>query len=393
MKRTLTLILALLMILCTASGCAQNMELRSYKNDALHTDPGQRALAAYEPDTVVMTIDGTEVHWDEFAFWLCTTAKDMAADAGVTKIDDWNAVCNEKMNRTYGEELLRNVLEQEKQFHSLEARAADNGVKLGTKGKQYVEQSLAESLETFSIPSEEESADILRAYYLDTEVLRYQAKISYLYQKLYEKLFGSEGQKLPEDELQDYIQKNGYMTVRHILLSTVDENNEPLPEDQKEKKLTQAQRIIERLSGIQDTDELISQFDRYTKEYNEDAGVETYPNGYCFTEGQMDEAFEAASAQLLPYQVFPEPVETEYGYHVLLRLPTTGDDVLDINEDGTPYLLRTDAAQALYTQLVHTWIDEAEVEWAPGFEALDVQTLFVEPETFWEKLDVLHWFH
>ena len=393
MKRTLTLILALLMILCTASGCAQNMELRSYKNDALHTDPGQRALAAYEPDTVVMTIDGTEVRWDEFAFWLCTTAKDMAADAGVTKIDDWNAVCNEKMNRTYGEELLRNVLEQEKQFHSLEARAADNGVKLGTKGKQYVEQSLAESLETFSIPSEEESADILRAYYLDTEVLRYQAKISYLYQKLYEKLFGSDGEKLPEDELQDYIQKNGYMTVRHILLSTVDENNEPLPEDQKEKKLTQAQRIIERLSGIQDTDALISQFDRYTKEYNEDAGVETFPNGYCFTEGQMDEAFEAASAEILPYQVFPEPVETEYGYHVMLRMPTTGDDVLDVNEDGTPYLLRTDAAQALYTQLVHTWIDEAEVEWAPGFEALDVQTLFVEPETFWEKLDIFHWFH
>lgn len=393
MKRTLTLILALLLMLSTASGCAQNTELRSYKNDALNTDPGQRALAAYEPDTVVMTIDGTEVRWDEFAFWLCTTAKDMAADAGVTKIDDWNAVCNEKMNRTYGEELLRNVLEQEKQFHSLEARAADNGVKLGTKGKQYVEQSLAESLETFSIPSEEESADILRAYYLDAEVLRYQAKISYLYQKLYEKLFGADGEKLPEDELQDYIQKNGYKTVRHILLSTVDENNEPLPEDQKEKKLTQAQRIIERLSGIQDTEELIRQFDRYTKEYNEDAGVETYPNGYCFTEGQMDEAFEAASAQMLPYQVFPEPVETEYGYHVLLRLPTTGDDVLDINEDGTPYLLRTDAAQALYTQLVHTWIDEAEVEWAPGFEALDVQTLFVEPETFWEKLDVLHWFH
>ena len=392
MKRTLTLILALLM-LSTASGCAQNTELRSYKNDALHTDPGQRALAAYAPDTVVMTIDGTEVRWDEFAFWLCTTAKDMAADAGVTKIDDWNAICNEKMNRTYGEELLRNVLEQEKQFHSLEARAADNGVKLGTKGKQYVEQSLAESLETFSIPSEEESADILRAYYLDTEVLRYQAKISYLYQKLYEKLFGADGEKLPEDELQDYIQKNGYKTVRHILLSTVDENNEPLPEDQKEKKLTQAQRIIERLTGIQDTEELVRQFDRYTKEYNEDAGVETFPNGYCFTEGQMDEAFEAASAEILPYQVFPEPVETEYGYHVMLRMPTTGDDVLDVNEDGTPYLLRTDAAQALYTQLVHTWIDEAEVEWAPGFEALDVQTLFVEPETFWEKLDVLHWFH
>ena len=64
-----------------------------------------------------------------------------------------------------------------------------------------------------------------------------------------------------------------------------------------------------------------------------------------------------------------------------------------INEDGTPYHLREDAAQALYTQMVHAWIDDAKVEWQPGFEHLDIQKLMTKPETFWEKLDVFHWFH
>lgn len=393
MKRTLTLVLALLMLLCAASGCAQNTELRSYKADALQTDPGQRALASFAPDEVVMTIDGTEVHWNEFAFWLCSTAKDMTEDAGVTKIEDWNAVFDEKTGETYAQALLETVLEQEKQFHSLEARAESDGIQLGSEGEDYVEQSLTEALESFNIPSEEESADVLRTYYLDADVLRYQSKISYLYLKMFENLYGAEGEKLSEEELQDYIQKNGYRTVRHILLSTVNENNEPLSDSAKEKKLTQAKRIIERLLKLEDQEELVRQFDRYAKEYNEDAGVEMYPNGYCFTDGQMDEAFEAASAKLNAYQVAPEPVETAHGYHVVMRVPTTGDDALDYNEDGTPYLLRTDAAQAMYTQLVHTWIDEAEVEWSPEFENLDVQALFVEPETFWDQIDIFHWFH
>ena len=393
MKKTLTLILAFLLLLGAASGCAQNTELRSYKADALQTDPGQRALAAYAPDAVVMTIDGSEVRWDEFAFWLCTTAKDMTEDAGVTRIEDWNAVSDEETGETYAQVLMETVLEQEKQFHSLEAKAKNDGIRLGSEGEEYIEQSLTEALESFNIPSEEEGADVLRTYYLDTDVLRYQSKISYLYLKMFEKQFGTDGEKIPEADLQDYINENGYRTVRHILLSTVDENNEPISDSAKEKKLTQAKRIIERLLKIKDQEELVRQFDRYTKEYNEDAGVEMYPNGYCFTEGQMDEAFEAASSELEAYQVGPEPVETAHGYHVVMRVPTTGDDALDYNEDGTPYLLRTDAAQAMYTQQVHTWIDEAEVEWAEGFENLDVQTLFVEPETFWDKIDIFHWFH
>ena len=392
-KRILTLVLALALLLGVLSGCAQKTELRSYSEDALNADPGQRVLSAYAPDTVVMTIDGSEVYWNEFAFWLCTTAKELADEAGVSMIEDWNAVYDTQTGETWGDRLLANVVEKEKQFHSLEAKAEGYGLELGEEGEAYVENSLAESLAAFQIPSEEESGETLRRYYLDADVLRYQAKISYLYLLLYQEMFGADGEKLSDAELNDYVAQEGFITVRHILLSTMDENGNPLSDEQKEKKLRQATRIIERLSEIEDNEERLARFDRYSNEYNEDPGVEQYPNGYCFTAGQMDEAFEAASAALQPWEVSPEPVESAYGYHVILRLPTTGDDVIDINEDGTPYLLRSDAAQATYTALVQAWIDDAEVVWSPEFEHLDVQTLFAKPVTFWEKIDVLHWFH
>ena len=384
MKRILTLLLACTMTAALLSGCAKQETA---------SDPLQAALDAYAPDTVVMTIDGTQVHWNEFAYWLCTTAKQFARDAGVPVIEDWNAVYDEQTGETYADALLRTVTEQLKQFHSLEAQAADFGLEPGADGDAYVEQSVAESLSKVPLGDGEDSDKALRRFYLDRDVLRYQARIAYLYLLVYQEMFGADGEKLSDAELNDYVAQEGFITVRHILLSTMDENGNPLSDEQKEKKLRQATRIIERLSEIEDNEERLARFDRYSNEYNEDPGVEQYPNGYCFTAGQMDEAFEAASAALQPWEVSPEPVESAYGYHVILRLPTTGDDVIDINEDGTPYLLRSDAAQATYTALVQAWIDDAEVVWSPEFEHLDVQTLFAKPVTFWEKIDVLHWFH
>ena len=386
MRRVLTLLLASILLCTVLSGCAKQ------EADA-QTDPGLYALDAYAPDAVVMTIDGSEVRWDEFAFWLCSTAKQFAEEAGVQTIADWSAVKDETSDETYADALMCSVLEKEAQFHSLEAKALSYDLALGDEGEAYVENSVAETLKSLEIPEGSDGAAALRAQYLDEDVLRYQAKVGYLYLLLYQELFGADGEKLSDEQLQDYIAQNGYLTVRHILLSTVDENNAPLSDDVKAQKHTRAQRIIERLRAIDDREKLLSEFDRFAEAYNEDPGVAQYPNGYCFTSGQMDAAFETASAALQPYEVTPEPVESAYGWHVILRLPTTGDDVIDYNADGTPYLLRADAAQATYTALAHAWIDDAKIEWAEGFADLDVQKLFTKPETFWEKTDVFHWFH
>ena len=383
MKRILTLLLVCTLTAAVFSGCAKQES----------TDPVRLALKAYEPDAVVMTIDGSEVHWNEFAYWLCSTAKQFARDDGVPAVTDWNAVYDDETGETYAQALLRIVTEQLKQYHALAAQADDFGLELGPDGEAYVEQSVTEALADVQVADGEDKDAALQRVYLDRDVLRWQAEISYLYLLLYQEMFGPEGEKLSDADVSDYAAQNGYLTAKHILLGTVDATNQPLPDEEKAEKREAAQRIIERLQKIEDPAERVREFDRYAGEYNEDPGAASYPNGYCFTAGQMDPAFEAAAAALQPYAVSPEPAETAYGYHVILRMPTTGGDVLDFNADGSPYLLRADAAQAVYTQMVRAWIDDAKVEWAEGFEALDVQKLFTKEETMWEKIDFLHWFH
>ena len=85
MRRILTLLLASILLCTVLSGCAKQ------EADA-QTDPGLYALDAYAPDAVVMTIDGSEVRWDEFAFWLCSTAKQFAEEAGVPFVDELHRI-------------------------------------------------------------------------------------------------------------------------------------------------------------------------------------------------------------------------------------------------------------------------------------------------------------
>ncbi len=61
-------------------------------------------------------------------------------------------------------------------------------------------------------------------------------------------------------------------------------------------------------------------FDALIKEYGKDPGVEKNPNGYIFTKGEMVEGFENAAFSLREGEI-SQPVKTDYGYHIIKRLP------------------------------------------------------------------------
>ena len=78
-------------------------------------------------------------------------------------------------------------------------------------------------------------------------------------------------------------------------------------------------------------------------EYNEDTGENSYPHGYCFTSGSMVTEFEDACKELEPYEV-SGVVESKFGYHIILRMPTQGDDLV-MSSNGTSQTLRQLVAQ------------------------------------------------
>lgn len=61
-------------------------------------------------------------------------------------------------------------------------------------------------------------------------------------------------------------------------------------------------------------------FDKLIKEYGEDPGMTANPDGYVFTKGEMVKEFEDAS-YALKENAISKPVETQFGYHIIKRLP------------------------------------------------------------------------
>lgn len=105
-------------------------------------------------------------------------------------------------------------------------------------------------------------------------------------------------------------------TVKHILIKTADSiDAEETPEGETpasaEDKRALAEDLLARIQNGEDFDTLLA-------EYNEDTAEPA--DGYTFGPGEMMPAFEEASFALKLNEV-SGIVETDYGYHIIKRLP------------------------------------------------------------------------
>lgn len=391
-NRKIALLLALCLLLGCLAGCSST-EVRSYTEDDTDASTNKFAAAvkAYKPGKQVMTISGTPVYWNEYAYWLCSMVSGCENYLG--EITDWNAVYDETSGQTVAEAIQEATLNNIKQYHVIEAKAAENGIELDEACKAYMEDVKTKSIQQAAGEdgTEEDLEKYLAGYYVDMDLFEYQNKIQYFYSALMEKLYGEDGSALSDDDLNAFIADNGYMTAKHILFKTTDDSGAALSDEDKAAKKQQAEAVAAQLKAETDQTKRVELFDAIMNEKSEDPGLANYPNGYCFKPGQMLEQFEAGCEELEEYAV-SGVVETTAGYHVILRLPTTPDDVVSLASDGTAQTLRYTAAVSSYDALLNGWCDEAEVVWEPAFETIDYAAVFTPKESFWQKLDVFGWF-
>ena len=139
-----------------------------------------------------------------------------------------------------------------------------------------------------------------------------------------------------------------------------------------------------------DPEKRVELFDQLMEQYNEDTGESSYPHGYCFTSGTMVTEFEDACKALEPYEV-SGVVEGRHGYHVILRMPIQGDDLV-MSSDGSQQTLQMLVAQDQLGSLLTGWVDEADISWEPKFRSIDYAAVFTPKQSFWKRLDVFDWF-
>ena len=68
------------------------------------------------------------------------------------------------------------------------------------------------------------------------------------------------------------------------------------------------------------------------------------------------------------YQV-SDPVESNYGYHVIVTLPLDPDAIVDYSSNGTALTARSTAANAIYAKALDDFTLEQAVVPTEGFEA------------------------
>lgn len=165
--------------------------------------------------------------------------------------------------------------------------------------------------------------------------------------------FGENGAMAPEEsEIESYYQEH-YMRAKHVLVSAMDEGNEAITDEETLKQLeAKAQDIYQRAINGEDFDALID-------EYGEDPGLGSYPDGYVFTEGEMITEFEDA-VKALEINGISEPVKSDYGWHIIQRLPLRAEDRPGVFSAIVQSITGMDM-NSLLTQ----WINEAEVTREP----------------------------
>lgn len=338
--------------------------------------------ASHDADEVVMTMDGENVTWEEYFYWLYYSGvqvnnyiNQMAANMSAYGMNvTWDDAADDT-GISFKYYVVQLAEDNIRQIHSIKKFSAENDVTLTEDNLKAIEEQRKTDMVNLcgEEVSDEEFAEFLKStYYLPIKVYDDMNEINYLYQNCFAKLYGEDGEKLSDEKAEAYLKDSGYMNAAHILFMTVDPSTgEALDDETIAEKKALADKFAAELAGITDTEKLQERFAEIKDEYCEDTGKEAYPDGYIFTPGTMVTEFEDTVNALEDYQV-SEPVESRYGYHIIMRLPLTIDTVLKTSDSGTPLTARALAANQEYGEKLDACNDGIEIVYTDAFTGFGI---------------------
>ena len=305
----------------------------------------------------VMRLDGNSAPAELYTFWLGRECENLESAYGIDVEASWDMkIDGEQTLRDFVREDVLELLRQELVLENLAAEygveiSGEDAAALAERRASYIEQHGEEGYraELYKMGVSEEGYERL-------------SRTDYLYSALYE-TYLTPGSALyaDEDVLRAYAVSEGWITADHILLMTVDPATYgPLDEEAAAQKRARAEELLARL---RESGNPIALFQELADEYSEDSGRAVYPEGYTFTHGTMVEEFDAAAHALAEGEL-SGIVESQFGYHIILRKP------LDVGE-------AVEAVRGEYFDVLFlSAFQNAEPELTPAAARLDEAALY-----------------
>ncbi|MEG2769995.1 MAG: peptidylprolyl isomerase, partial [Oscillospiraceae bacterium] len=243
----------------------------------------------------IMTLDGEEVDFDTFRYYYLGMYN--AALKQDPKFFDKEE--NVKQFKTAVEDSL-------KSGYLITKLLKDNNITASKEIEDYVDAGIAEAAKSYKTPAEFEAA--IQSAYMTKDLFRNLQIEDALQPELMMAMVSDEA-SLKKDVLR----------AKHVLVQF---DEAPAADSDEAKTFDEAAMKAEKLKKAQDIADRAKKgedFDALIKEANDDPGMASNPDGYYFVEGNMVDEFYKGTKEL-EIDATSEPIETSYGYHVILRL-------------------------------------------------------------------------
>lgn len=351
-------------------GSEEAAQIKAVDYDAIY--------ALHEPEEIVAVIGEDEVTWAEYFYMIFSNAKYFENQFSMYQMYyglelDWTSSMSDDPEDTFAAYAVNAAEDQLKQTVAIMEYAKENGIELSQENIDAMEQQ-RESEKTSLLgegASEEAFEEFLAGIYLTPEMYDEMLLSGAYYRENFTQTYGEDGALVSDEDAMQYLADKSYMRADHILFMSLDESRQPLEEAVVAEKKAQADAAAAELAAIEDESERIARFYELKAQYTEDNGAEVYPEGYIFAPGEMVSAFEEGHNSLADKEI-SGVIESEYGYHIILRLPLEADAVIEYSSEGTPLTARSLYADEAYAKLVADYAENIAVTYSEGFEKIDL---------------------
>ena len=159
---------------------------------------------------------------------------------------------------------------------------------------------------------------------------------------------------ISEDDALKYYNENPdkfyQYKASHILISTSGEDGNALSDKDKEKAKLKAEELLTQIKNG-------ANFEELAKLNSADGSAESGGDLGYFSKGEMVSEFETAIEKTEIGQIYPEIVETTYGYHIIKR---TGENTVSFNDEKDSIMSQLSSDKK--NEIVEKIQDEADIK-------------------------------
>ncbi len=320
-------------------------------------------------DTTLLTVEGVEVPAERYLFWLVNSIETQKYYEDLETDEDWIQQVN---GMTMRDALKADALQALVLYQVVENHAAERGVTASQEDLEELDAQLKDLEEQAG--GAEYFRNRLDSVCIDLENFRAINLVPYLDEALAQQMEEQGELEVTEEDIDSFIEENSLYGAKHILISTrrINADGSGYEEYSDEEKAQAFQKAQDLRKQLKDAGDDLELFDKLMNEHSEDGrnedGTLAMPDGYTQVYGgQMVPEFEEGAMALQVGEI-SEPIQSQFGYHIILRLPLEREELKE--QLGGSYKLNT---------ILQGWMDAASVDTTSLYDDLD-------PKTFYDKL-------